>query len=499
MTSLLKPDFVRMPLDEAHRVLVAKTLETSADEEAWPIDAARRETLAAARELGEKPTAARFLSVRAERVRERFAQADAQASGKALRTCEEAQLKRFPIPKLRSGTLTLLLAVLAYLAGTAADRWTSDGRIVNLLAAPFLGILLWNLMIYALLVVRSALRPFASKKSADAERTSGARSLLEAIIRKTAGLKLTRERRTFVAQMLVLLEPQICAMAARALHLAAAAFAAGILASIAVRGVGTAYLVGWESTWFADDPARVAQVLEAIYGWLPAAFAPLPALTPETVAAMNLTAGGAQNASPWLIALMSLLLIVVIVPRLLLAGFLSWRIAAARRSVRLALDDDYYDALFEALVPARREVVLYADASLGLGSTGRPQQDADLDLLFERLRGSKAPAALRESLRSAHVERFSIWEDDPAERFGKLAGMPACLWLDAAATPETEVHGEALRRLAQACAPDKAILLLDLSSLAQRFGSTADNVRMRRALWTRFAESFGVDVVVLGI
>ena len=36
---------------------------------------------------------------------------------------------------------------------------------------------------------------------------------------------------------------------------------------------------------------------------------------------------------------------------------------------------------------------------------------------------------------------------------------------------------EALRRLAQACAPDKATLLLDLSSLAQRFGSTADNDR----------------------
>lgn len=50
-------------------------------------------------------------------------------------------------------------------------------------------------------------------------------------------------------------------MAARAFHLAAAAFAAGLLASIAVRGIGTAYVVGWESTWFADNPNRVAGIL----------------------------------------------------------------------------------------------------------------------------------------------------------------------------------------------------------------------------------------------
>lgn len=60
---------------------------------------------------------------------------------------------------------------------------------------------------------------------------------------------------------------------------------------MAVRGIGTAYHVGWESTWLADNPEAVHTVLNTIYGHLP--FCP-PVPDVSAVAAL---AFDAQTAS----------------------------------------------------------------------------------------------------------------------------------------------------------------------------------------------------------
>ena len=446
MTTLQKPAFLRLSLQEAHLVLLAKTLEESADDETWSVNASRRETLAAARELGESPAASRLLVTRAERVRTVFAEKEAAASGKKLRDVETAQLKRFPIPKLHAAGLTLLLAVLAYLIGAFADRWSADGRIINLLSPPILGILVWNIVIYVALIGRAMFCLVRPRQKENGTISHGPRTWIEALIRKSAAFKLTRLGRSFAAEMLVLLEPQICAMAARAFHLAAAAFAAGMLASIAVRGIGTAYIVGWESTWFAHDPALMANLLKALYGWLPA-LSSSPDLSNATVASMNLAAGGAaSDPAPWLLALMSLLFVVVILPRLLFAAFLTQRIAA-NRTVKLSLDDPYYDAIFETLTPPQQKAVLYVDASLDSSLTAAPER------LMTTLRENGAARPLCALIDNAEHVPCSIWEDDPAERFSAHNGRPAFLWLDATATPEAEVHGVALQCLADTAAP----------------------------------------------
>ena len=492
MTKLQKPAFLRLSLQEAHLVLLAKTLEESADDEAWSVDASRRETLAAARELGESPAASRLLVTRAERVRTVFAEKEAATSGKKLRDVETAQLKRFPIPKLHAAGLTLLLAVLAYLIGAFADRWSADGRIINLLSPPILGILVWNIAIYVALIGRAMFRLVSSGQKENRSISHVPRTWIEAVIRKSAAFKLTRLGRSFAAEMLVMLEPQIRAMATRAFHLAAAAFAAGMLASITVRGIGTAYVVGWESTWFANDPAQMATLLKALYGWLPA-LSSAPDLSNTAVASMNLATGGAAaDPAPWLLALMSLLFVVVILPRLLFAGFLTQRIAANRRTVKLSLDDPYYDAIFETLTPPEQAAVLYLDASLDSSLTAAPER------LTAALRESGVARPLCALIDNAERIPCSIWEDNPTERFFARSGRPAFLWLDATATPEAEVHGAALQCLADTATPEKARLLLDLTTLSQRFGATADNVRMRRTLWTRFADHYGVETVVLG-
>lgn len=487
MTSLHKPASVRLPLQTAHQILLAKTLEESADEKVWPVDAARRASLAALRELGENPSPARFLAARAERVCAAFTESESIETNKPFRAVQTAQRNRFPIPKLHGSGITLLLALLAYLFGAFADRWSADGRIINLLSPPILGILAWNLVVYAALILSWIRRLFKKQNAGEAR---SARALIEGVIRKSASLKLTRTGRKFAGEMLLLLEPAVRAMAARAFHLAAAAFAAGLLASIAVRGIGTAYVVGWESTWFADNPNRIAGIFEILYGWLSVFVPSAPDISAAGVAAMNLAAGGAApDPSPWLLALMGLLCAVVILPRLALSGLLTWQIARNSRSVLLPLNNPYYDAIFEAASPARPNAVLYIDASIG---------DSRLETLLTRLRGEAPSATVLSALTDAECIPCSIWEDEPTKRFGNVSGKPVFLWLDAAATPEAEVHGAALKAIAAAAAPEKASLILDLAALSQRFGPSADNVKMRRTLWTRFAEDFGIETIVLG-
>ena len=57
-----------------------------------------------------------------------------------------------------------------------------------------------------------------------------------------------------MAQLLV---PVYEKQAAYLMHLAALAFAFGLIAEIGFRGISTAFVVGWESTWFAQNPEAV--------------------------------------------------------------------------------------------------------------------------------------------------------------------------------------------------------------------------------------------------
>ena len=57
--------------------------------------------------------------------------------------------------------------------------------------------------------------------------------------------------------------------AARAFHLASVAFVIGLLTSIGVRGIGTAYTVGWESTWLGNHPEWISVILRSLYDLVP--------------------------------------------------------------------------------------------------------------------------------------------------------------------------------------------------------------------------------------
>lgn len=218
------------------------------------------------------------------------------------------------------------LAVLAVAAGVALDSLGTAGRI-HLLSAP-LGLLAWNMAIYALLAVQ-ALRALtqrgAPSRPGGPLREALRRALHRLATRHAAARPVESTR--FLADWAALARPLHRERVARLLHVGAAALAAGLLASLYLRGLFLEYRAGWDSTFLT--PAAVHRLLSVVL-WpaLQLTGGTLPA--PEALAQLRFSAGGGENAARWIHWIALTVGLVVVLPRALLAA------AAGARAARLA-------------------------------------------------------------------------------------------------------------------------------------------------------------------
>lgn len=492
---------IRVASAEAYELLLADAAERSADPEHWTKDDADRLTSAVLRELGEGATEKRFALTRAAR----FFEAYAAAEGAAEASLRGKFAKRFQPLNLHEGRWALLLAVVAYLAGAFLDRWTAEGKIINLLSPPILGLILWNLAVYLWLLLSLMLpaRPIDSTGA-------GIRRLLARVMTKGAQLKLRQAQRDFALKTLQLAGAETAAAVSFALHLSAAAFAVGMMASIAVRGIGTAYVVGWESTWLAESPATIAFMLEALLGWIPASLVGSVDFSVTGIEAMNLTAGGAAaQVAPWILRLIGLLTAAVVIPRLFLSLLAAWSIRRARRSIRFPL------SLISVPVPHLEQPAPKAARPLSKARDGSRNEAAETDafvvLMDASIRlpegGTADPSAALGSRLAGRssadvgrllIEPVNVWDEDaPSKILAAPQREAFALWIDAAGTPEDDVHGAVLLAMADRSlrAP---VVFLDAEALSARFGGASDNVKSRIQLWTRFAQARRAELIVIG-
>jgi len=152
------------------------------------------------------------------------------------------------------------IVTVAFLAGMAFNRLGSGQRI-NLLAPPVLALLAWNVVVYAGLLVAPILRAGKVREVAG--------GFLRRLVARIAGgtVRLPRNRTggvgeavsTFARDWGRFAAPLYAARTARILHFAAAAFAAGVIAGLYLRGLAVEYRATWESTFL--DPATVHALL----------------------------------------------------------------------------------------------------------------------------------------------------------------------------------------------------------------------------------------------
>jgi len=393
-----------------------------------------------------------------------------------------------------------MLAVLGLgaMLGLAADALGPAHRI-SLLAPPVWALLLWNALVIVLTLGRgllALLRPAAPARPAGL-RGAVARRLAD-LSRLRSGSDRTGLFDALTVRWIALSLALAGARAALLLHLGAVGLALGLIASLYLHGLAWDYRVGWSST-FLEAPA-VHRLLSVLFEPASALFGlPLPEV--EALAALRVTdlatpatvpRAGDDSAAVWIHLWAGTLLLLVVLPRAVLAALAGLQAAWRARRIALPLDDPCFR---ELLGQRRREV-----ARPVLLPYAQPVEADRVAALTDLLRQHLGETL---TLQVAPVRAYGS-EDETALQ-ASVAGSPSLLLpcFDLAATPESEVHGRWLRALMTAAAPGgrpgpDLLVLVEESGFAARFGASApERLLQRRQAWRALVGSLGLGCLVL--
>ena len=405
--------------------------------------------------------------------------------------------------------LTVLLLVGALVSGMLLSA-LQEARRINILAFPFLGVIVWNLVIYLLLgaawlrkiagLVGPAVMPVRGRGLAAIAGRAVARPL-RAIARRSGEVHvgLGRAVEAFVTEWARLSPPIAGALARRLLHLGSATLALGLIAGLYFRGIVFRYEAGWESTFLG--PSQVLDVLRVVYG--PAARlsgVALPAST-DAVAALRWDgAGGGGDAAPWIHLIAVTLAIYVVIPRtaLAVAGWLA------------ELRSTYFLGMPPSLAAYARRV---------FGAAGRGMRSAVAVVKPYAYEPPAGTLAALQSMLARHLGTPVRLATQPVLHYGEEAlaggleagpGAPAAeahvLLFSLGATPESENHGvvvATVRDAVQRARPAPELLIVvDEAPYAARMGLDASYERRldeRRQLWRNFLAGYGLELTLLEV
>jgi len=263
------------------------------------------------------------------------------------------------------------ILLLGFLLGFAIAF--ADGHRIDIFAYPLIVLVLWNLIVYLILIARAfhlrqpneAAGTVAAREAAALQRDGFFRRWLartyanrvyariDALITHSIGFNapLAPGLRRFAADWRELGRPLFRERARRLLHLSAILAAAGLMAGYFVRGVLLRQNAGWGNTIFG--PASAHTALVTLYGAASAIKRiPIPSAQDlQTLAWTGATGGG--QAGPWLRLIYWTALLYIVLPRLL--GLVLTTLSLWRRSATLrtpATFPGYLAAVLRSLPPA---------------------------------------------------------------------------------------------------------------------------------------------------
>jgi len=386
--------------------------------------------------------------------------------------------------------LILAWLLLAALLGLLGEPLGAKGHI-HLLAPPLLGLLVWNAVVYLVLLVQG-LRRTGGRAAAPAGPRPGPLTGLLALVdrwwvrlqdrqagRRPPAAHLAPVLARFGADWLATTRRLQAARAAALLHGAAALLVAGTLVSLYARGLVFDVRAGWDSTFL--DAGQVRVLLGALLG--PAsALSGLALPEPAALDRLRLATGGGESAARWIHLWALTLVLAVLLPRLLLATRAAWQVRQGAADLPLPADDPALARLLRAAGGARQPVsVLPYSYQLGA-----PQQARLLQAVQQHL-GPAAEPQLQPSLPLGA-------EDSLPQGLPTPLAPTVLLLFSLTATPERETHGAFVQALAALRpAPGALLVWVDESAFRQRLGGLADAGRLaqRRAAWQALLQGLG--------
>ena len=388
------------------------------------------------------------------------------------------------------------LPLLALFAGALLDR-IADPHRVDLLSAPLLFIIGWNLLMYVVLLVW-ALIP---------NRKAGWAG--QGLLRRLSVGKLAAPRKlpaplaagltSFMAEWAQLSEPLTRARLSRTVHLSAAAFALGAVLSLYARGLLTQYGAGWESTFL--DATQVHTLLSWLFTPALTVFPFLQGFSPADIEALRFAPGAAASAGTvaagagerWVHLYGATILLLVMLPRLLLALFAALRARRLARRFPLELEHPYFRKLADSIGAGTPAVLRVLPYSFTLDDA----RDRGLWTVAAMALGAQARVLLRPTV---------PYGEEPKEALREVASEEAGVTVTAAlfnlaATPEKENHGAFLDYLSRNSRRGVAVLLDESGMLERGAGQAGLEARVneRIALWRQFCSFHGTAATVVNL
>ncbi len=386
---------------------------------------------------------------------------------------------------LRTGFtgLAVALPLVALLLGAGLDR-ISDPHRVDLLSAPLLAIVGWNLLVYVILLVWMFIpAPASSWVSEGMMRSlSGAKIALPRKLPNVLSVALT----DFMREWTELSARLNRARLGRTIHLSAAMFAVGALLSLYARGFLSEYRAGWESTFLSAD--QVHAILSTLFAPALALF-PLQGFSIAEIESLRFSqtqsaAGGAR----WVHLYGATLFLLVVLPRLALAAFSHWKARRLVRAFPLDLTLPYFRKLGDQIGTSGPAVLRVLPYSFTVDEA----RDRGLAQVAAMLLGDHARVMLRPPSAYGDEPQDMLREvnlDDPAVTY-------TAVLFNLAATPEKENHGAFLEHLVRASKRGVAVLI-DESSLAERSDDT--RLAQRIALWQEFCSFHRAPATIVNL
>ena len=257
-----------------------------------------------------------------------------------------------------------------------------------------------------------------------------------------------------------------------------------MICSVLLRGLGSAYTVGWESTWFANSPDIVYQIIALTYGIFTNFLGPMPNILDVANMRFDRLSVNAVDVSAglWLMRMIFMLAVFVVVPRLLLALKHTLQINGLQKNFPLDLSERYYADILQTW---RSEAM-----TLDLLVSDRSDNPQNIESIY---RFAEELGFNLSEVKTHH------WNPDTDEMPLTLEaqGKSQQVWvlMNATTTPENEVQGVALEQIKAKLGRTPLVILVDMSSYMARFGDFSDRIDTRKELWKNFSESLGLPVV----
>ncbi|MEN3277635.1 MAG: hypothetical protein V7631_3425 [Massilia sp.] len=381
------------------------------------------------------------------------------------------------------------LPVVALFAGALLDR-IADPHRVDLLSAPLLFIIGWNLLVYLALLVWALIpgRKTGWARSGLLRRLSVGKATLP---RKLPGA-LSRGLTQFLGEWAALSEPLTRARLSRTVHLSAAAFALGAVLSLYGRGLLTQYVAGWESTFL--DATQVHTLLSWLFTPALFVFPFLEGFSLADIEALRFTANTpAGGGERWVHLYGATIGLLVVLPRLLLAAFAAWRARRLARAFPLELEQPYFRRLADSIGAGTPAVLRVLPYSFTLDEA----RDRGLWTVAAMALGAQARVLLRPTVPYGEEPKEALRDGG----FDEAGVTVTAALFSLAATPEKENHGAFLDYLVRHSKRGVAVLL-DESGMVERGAGQAGleaRVLERITLWRQFCSFHGTAATVVNL